>query len=644
MANTTPSTTINNTTINNTANTTNQASIDAAKQLKSSVDSIGKLEVISGNTADQLLALKDILDVLKNIADNVVAGLRAAGTVYAVQPKANRLEKVEKEREANKAQPGIPGKDSPFASLKGIFDSISKGFKVISLLLIPLLLGFLIGFRKKFDLLTIALGIAIYHPIRTFKLIIKVFKGLFNLVASVGVWRKQLSIGFKILTNAWNKSFITKISNGFLSSIQGFFSSIKGFFSRMASRFTNVTGITKQLDKVSKFFSNVKILFNSMTAPMGDVKRAKDSLGKFGKMIQEIGVSFNRARMGLNPSVNKFMAAINGAKNFFLGIGQKISGIFSKVMTAIKPVTDFIKAIFEPITKLFRAGSGAAGLMNNPAMKFLFKIAGKGLRAVPILGQIIMIVEGLMGFVKGGIKGYKEGGIVGAIKGALSGLIDGLFGWIWDLVGWVLGALGFEDAEKALVEDLGVFERISDLFSGKVGFLESIGLFIDSMLAFPKFLLEALFGILGFDAIATYLADFSFVDLFEQLWLAIKDWVLDAPKRLLGGWFGDDDDDEKDEKAANKAKLAKSTDPAIENTKGVVTPTTTSPQQANQNKLNETTEKNKNLAAAPKQPPAISSSTNVAVDNSQKQAVTYRKELHAGKNRGAPDVRSVSPF
>lgn len=676
---------------------TNQGG-NPSKALQSSLDiQQEKLNAITTLAQDQILVLKDILDVVKNIADNVVAGLRSKDIIYAVQPEANRLADAEKEREALRNQP--PPKPDPFKSIKDVFDSLKKAFDFVKVLLIPLMIGFLIGFRKKFDLLTIAIGAAILWPIRTFKLMVSLFKNIISLVKNIGpnveYARRQLSIGFRMLTNAWNRTFIARISNQFLSSIQG-------FFSRLTSKFANITGITKATEKLTKFLSNVKILFNSMTAPINDVIRAKAALGKFGERIQKIGNTFNRMRLAVIPAFDKFMDAVNSTKNFFLGIGQKISGIFSKVMTAIKPVTNFIKAIFEPITKLFRAGSGAAGLMNNPAMKFLFKIAGKGLKAVPILGQIIMIVEGLMGLVKGGIKGYEEGGIIGAIKGALSGLIDGLFGWIFDLVGWVAGALGFEDAEKALEEyGLGdlvndllgfifdpiekVFGIIGDVFTGKLGIVEGtlklVGTFLDGIIAFPKFLLEAFAGIFEFDAIAEMLREFSFTDLFEQLWTAIKKWVLDAAKSLVTIGGGDDAEDiqeAKDQQAIQKAaEQFRNTDKdlyedlldaddleeakeiladngynpeQINNMLGIppAKPTPVpapSPQQAKKKKLDEATEQQATLAAAPKKEQQSGSKVNIAVDKSQKLAATYNNLIRAEKpNRGGPNVRSAGPF
>jgi len=691
------------------ANTANNQSGNPSRQLTSSLDAQQeKLDAISTLAKDQILVLKDILDVMKNIADNMAAGLRAQNIIYAVQPDANRLAEAEKEREANRQN--VSGKNDPFKSMRDVFDSLKKAFDFVKVLLIPMMLGFLLGFRKKFDLLTIAIGAAILWPIRTFKLMVSLFKGIISFAKNLGpnieYARRQLSIGFRILANAFNRSIITRLSNQLISGIQGFFSRI---VSSSISALGRVTGITRLSGIISNFFSNIKLLFDPLRVKnSGAYKAALKSLGNFGKFLEVIADQLHKLRFGQGPVFSKLKAAIDGMKNFFIGIGQRISsivsgvsslfsrvmtrissssstvmttisGIFSRAMTAIKPITDFMKAVFEPITKLFRAGSGAAGLMNNPAMKYLFKIAGKGLKAVPILGQIIMIVEGIMGMVKGGMKGFEEGGIIGMIKGALSGLIDGLFGWIFDLVGWFAGLLGFEDAEKALdeyglgdmVNDLlgfifdpieKVFGIIGDVLSGEIGVVDGIlklfKTFLDGIIAFPKLLLEGIAVVFGLDAIAAIIKDFSFYDILENIYNAVKDWLSGITDWLFGG-----DDDEKAEnpkpdkdkksaveEAEEKLARAKASGGDVAAAqreleaakKATPTPADTSKQVGDQQKLDTATEENKKLAAAPKKTPPAGSTTTVAVDKSNKQAVTYNREMRARKERADPygSVRS----
>jgi hypothetical protein len=168
------------------------------------------------------------------------------------------------------------------------------------------------------------------------------------------------------------------------------------------------------------------------------------------------------------------------------------------------------------------------------------------------------------------------------------------------------------------------------------------------------------------------LKEFSFTDLFQQMWDAIKEWVLDAPKQLLGigGDDAEDIQEAKDQQAIQKAaEQFRNTDEdlyedlldaddleeakeiladknynaeQINNMLGIppAKPTPVpapSPQQTNQKKLDEATEQRDNLAAAPKQTPASSSPVAIAVDKSIKTATTYAREIHAAKHRSMPD-------
>ena len=135
----------------------------------------------------------------------------------------------------------------------------------------------------------------------------------------------------------------------------------------------------------------------------------------------------------------------------FSGIGNAIRGIFTAV-TAAKAL-DVIKGI----TSSFGRTMTRIGSTVTRTLGFIGKISGLsqflklGLgfaKAIPIIGQIIMVVQGLFGFITGAIEGYKTGGILGAITGALTGLYDALIGnflnMIFDIVGFIFKKLGLE--------------------------------------------------------------------------------------------------------------------------------------------------------------------------------------------------------
>ena len=135
----------------------------------------------------------------------------------------------------------------------------------------------------------------------------------------------------------------------------------------------------------------------------------------------------------------------------FTSIGEAIRGIFSsttatKGLTAIKDIT---KTFGRVMTRIGRTITKTLGFIGKISGLSQFLKLGLGFaKAIPIIGQIIMVVQGIFGFVMGAIEGYKTGGIVGAITGALTGLYDALIGQflnlIFDILGWIFKKLGLE--------------------------------------------------------------------------------------------------------------------------------------------------------------------------------------------------------
>jgi len=153
------------------------------------------------------------------------------------------------------------------------------------------------------------------------------------------------------------------------------------------------------------------------------------------------------------------------------------------------------------------------------------------------------------------------------------------------------------------------------------------------------------------DSVKTKIEEFSFVDLLEQLWAAIKEWILDAPAKLLAGFkeAGSDILEWAKNKAA-EIKGDKETEVATAPAPAPSPATTSSPmpapspQERNKQELERQTEQNKDLAAAPPKPVQSISPTVVSVDRSTQQAVTYNKEMHASKHRGSPGMATASSY
>ena len=131
-------------------------------------------------------------------------------------------------------------------------------------------------------------------------------------------------------------------------------------------------------------------------------------------------------------------------RTVFLSFRQKESA--TKGLTAIKDIT---KTFGRVMARIGRTVTKTLGFIGKISGLTQFLKLGLGFaKAIPVIGQIIMVVQGLFGFVMGAIEGYKTGGILGAITGALTGLYDALIGQflnlIFDIIGWIFKKLGLE--------------------------------------------------------------------------------------------------------------------------------------------------------------------------------------------------------
>ena len=164
---------------------------------------------------------------------------------------------------------------------------------------------------------------------------------------------------------------------------------------------------------------------------------------------------------GWARAVTRPITALGGPKGGG-GVIARVGGVFRSIGSAIRGIftaTTATKALstIRGITSSFGRTMTRIGSTVTKTLGFISKISGLsaflklGLgfaRAIPIIGQIIMVVQGLFGFITGAIEGYKTGGILGAITGALTGLYDALIGQflnlIFDIIGWIFKKLGLE--------------------------------------------------------------------------------------------------------------------------------------------------------------------------------------------------------
>lgn len=165
------------------------------------------------------------------------------------------------------------------------------------------------------------------------------------------------------------------------------------------------------------------------------IKGAKATFMGIKAAFDKLGIT-KLFQTGLANLVTKFknLKAVKGIINFFgkiTGPGGKILGFLKNILGVFKPVLSIFKPIIGIVSKL-----------------------GKFLKAVPLLGQIITIIEGVYGAFKGffGTEGSLVDKIFGAISGAVAQILQGI----------TFGLLDFDTTFEFLT---GFFTTVREFFA-----------------------------------------------------------------------------------------------------------------------------------------------------------------------------------
>jgi len=273
------------------------------------------------------------------------------------------------------------------------------------------------------------------------------------------------------------KSWAGKINR----ALYGTKSGTGGLFPKLSRSFTNIGSGLRNTFAAEEFAKALKVNSTSWRLSINNALLGKGGprggggglLSKLGTAIRNISSSLRSTFLpeefakALKLNTMSWRASITGG---LLGKGGPRGGgggMLSKLGTAIRSIGSLIRGIFSSatltktfatisrITSRFGRVMARVGRTITKALGFVSKISGLsaflklGLafaKAIPIVGQVIMVVQGLFGFVTGAIEGYKTGGILGAVKGGLIGLYDGLLGsflnLIADILGWIFKKLG----------------------------------------------------------------------------------------------------------------------------------------------------------------------------------------------------------
>ena len=265
-------------------------------------------------------------------------------------------------------------------------------------------------------------------------------------------------------------------SQGLSQGIVVIASLLTGFVSGFISEIVTLIKSTKLGKGIASILTNVVSKAQELTA---------SSVGVLKKVVEPLISTFKNIQTFLSEGINK------------LKFVEKLKDIFGALATKFPKLTSFIKGIPKGIGKIF----GVLGKIGKFVTKSVGKItkitAGLGrafdfikdlggmaakwfgigakigkvfVKLGKVLGWPLTIALALYAGIKGFIDGFKVGGIIGGIKGYISGMFESLIGGLLDLlkdgVSWVLGALGFKNAEKWLDSF-----SFSDLFKQYVDFM-----------------------------------------------------------------------------------------------------------------------------------------------------------------------------
>ena len=254
-------------------------------------------------------------------------------------------------------------------------------------------------------------------------------------LGSIGKWGIMLAGALGTIVGLFNSQIKTMKFFGklLMEAAEGIGKIIKRF-----AKFLGVddfgANIQKKFQQIVTFVEDVVSSLRQKITKVGSsiVNFFEESVAKFKKYFSffeesEIGKKLKGIGTFISDTVSRFVEPF---KDAFKALGG--DGIIMKIVGSIKDFFSGIGAYFDDFAKVFGAVS-----------KIVTKIA------FPL--QIIM---GLWDTVKGAMEGYEKEGIFGAIQGGITGLINGVFMSFFDLIkdgiSWILGAIGFDDAEKFL--------------------------------------------------------------------------------------------------------------------------------------------------------------------------------------------------
>jgi hypothetical protein len=277
----------------------------------------------------------------------------------------------------------------------------------------------------------------------------------------------------------------------------------------------SIAVITSQLKEIAFF---AKFFVPSLATGLNNFKTSViTTFVNFGIAIRD---TFNAARQSLSTTITNAITSIRNA--FSITAQSPIANFINSLSDRIKLVSDIFRDGIVAIKSLFTSSTALNGYFTKIG-DFLRAIGSSVSWLGKILGKIFLplnIIITAFETIKGAIDGYAEGGKLGFFEGAINGFFTSLItvplDLIKNMVGWVVGKLGFDETSEA-IKSFSFTTLFTNMTAGVFDFLRDTFEWVKTLFSDPVTALKQLWN--------GYVGEGGFLDLvWTPVSLAI-DWV-----------------------------------------------------------------------------------------------------------------------
>lgn len=282
---------------------------------------------------------------------------------------------------------------------------------------------------------------------------------------------------------------------------------IYGIVQTVTNPFVQLAKSTKDFFKNTKLVQFVKTKFTSMITTIKNF--FKPITAFFSNISKAFGAGLKGETRAVRGAMGRFVSLQKGITGFFASMGRMMNkfivkpfnrirraiGSIGKVMNGVTVQTGKVGKVFTKVGDGFKmVGKLFSGFAKTFSVVFkAFSVVGRVI-AWPIT-VITGLIGGIMQMFKDFGKSRDEGdgimkslfkGFTGFFKGAINAIIMKPLDMLKDGIGWLLGKLGFENAENALAgfSISGFFTKIWDWM---VNFIADLpGMIVDALVGAVK--------------------------------------------------------------------------------------------------------------------------------------------------------------